>query len=129
MEAEVFPLSMEKAGGIVFIDVIAPGKTIDENIKEIDNLIKQVAKEGVTAEELQKAKNIMEASFVGDKKNVLPKAMSLASYNSYYQDPSLINTELDKYMKVTQEDLKRVANLYLKTDKRVILIYLPKQGS
>jgi predicted Zn-dependent peptidase len=71
----------------------------------------------------------MEASFVGDKKNVLPKAMSLASYNSYYQDPSLINTELDKYMKVTQEDLKRVANLYLKTDKRVILIYLPKQGS
>lgn len=129
VEAAVFPLSFEKAGGLIFIDVIAPGKTIDENIKEMDNLIKQVAKEGVTAEELQKAKNIMEASFVGDKKNVLPKAMSLASYNSYYQDPSLINTELDKYMKVTQEDLKRVANLYLTTDKRVILIYLPKQGS
>ncbi|HPD33325.1 MAG TPA: pitrilysin family protein [Bacteroidota bacterium] len=129
VEAVVFPLSFEKAGGIVFIDIIAPGKTIDENIKEIDNLIKQVAKEGVTAGELQKAKNIMEASFVGDKKNVLPKAMSLASYNSYYQDPSMINTELEKYMKVTQEDLKRVANLYLTTDKRVILIYLPKQGS
>ena len=41
----------------------------------------------------------------------------------------MINTELEKYMKVTQEDLKRVANLYLTTDKRVILIYLPKQGS
>jgi len=129
VQASVFPLAMEKAGGIVFIDVIAPGKEIDENIKEIDKIIKKVATDGVTPEELQKAKNIVEASFVGDKMNVLSEAMSLASYNSYYNDPSLINTELTKYLKVTVEDIKRVANQYFNTDKRVILIYLPKQGS
>ncbi len=127
--AAVFPYSLEKAGSLIFYSIAAPGKSVDENIEAIDGLIKDVVKNGVTDEELQKAKNIMEASFISDKKNVLEKAESLASYTAYYGDPSLINTELDKYLKVTKEDILRVAKKYLDTDKRIVLIYMPKDKS
>jgi predicted Zn-dependent peptidase len=43
-----------------------------------------------------------------------------------YGDANLINTELDRYLEVTREDIKRVANTYLNKDNRVVLYYLPK---
>ena len=39
---------------------------------------------------------------------------------------AVINTEIEKYMKVTKEDIINVAKKYLDTDKRVILEYVPK---
>jgi predicted Zn-dependent peptidase len=38
----------------------------------------------------------------------------------------MINSELDKYMSVTREDIKRVANKYYTKDNRVVLYYLPE---
>lgn len=127
--AAVFPYSLEKAGALVFYSIVAPGKDTEENIKEIDRLINDVVKNGVSDEELQKAKNITEASFVGDKKGVLQKAESLASYNAYFGDPNLINTQIKKYLAVTKADIQRVAKMLLDTDKRIILIYNPKEKS
>jgi predicted Zn-dependent peptidase len=109
--------------------MVAPGKDTEENIKVIDKLIEEVVKNGITEEELQKAKNITEASFVGDKKNVLQKAESLASYNAYKGDPNLINTEIQKYLAVTREDIQKIAKMLFNTDKRIVLIYNPKSKS
>ena len=53
-------------------------------------------------------------------------AESLANYYIYYGDANLINTEIDNYMKVTKEDIQRVANEYFRKDNRVVLHYLPK---
>jgi predicted Zn-dependent peptidase len=127
--AGMFPYSLEKAGGILFYSMVAPGKDTEENIKVIDKLIEEVVKNGITEEELQKAKNITEASFVGDKKNVLQKAESLASYNAYKGDPNLINTEIQKYLAVTREDIQKIAKMLFNTDKRIVLIYNPKSKS
>ena len=46
----------------------------------------------------------------------------------YFGDANLINTELDRYMKVTREDIQRVAKKYFNTDNRVVLYYLPKEN-
>ncbi len=52
--------------------------------------------------------------------------MELAMYHLFFGDANLINTELARYMKVTREDIRRVAQQYLKTDSRTVLYYLPK---
>ncbi|MGB3469063.1 MAG: insulinase family protein, partial [Cyclobacteriaceae bacterium] len=55
-------------------------------------------------------------------------AESLADYHTYYGDANLINSEIERYRKVTKEDLKRVANKYLTKDNRVVLYYLSKSA-
>jgi zinc protease len=122
----VFPLSLQYVGGVVFYAIASYGKSINDIQKYMDDEIEKVIKNGITEEELTKAKNITEADFISQKKNVLEKAQSIAKYFAYYGDPALINTEIDKYMKVTKEDVIAVAKKYFSKDKRVVLEYVPK---
>ncbi|MFA6569999.1 MAG: pitrilysin family protein [Bacteroidota bacterium] len=122
----VIPLSLQYSGAVILFGVSAPGKKISEVEKIAFNEIENVINEGITDEEFTKAKNISEAEFIADKKNVLPKASALATYYSYYGDPDLINTEIKNFYKVTKDDVIRAAKKYFLTDKRVILTYVPK---
>jgi predicted Zn-dependent peptidase len=52
-------------------------------------------------------------------------AENLADNHVYFGSASRVNTLLENYMKVTREDIQRVAKTYFTQDKRVILHYLP----
>jgi predicted Zn-dependent peptidase len=45
----------------------------------------------------------------------------------YLGDADLINTEIERYMEVTKEDLMRVANEYYVPGNRVVLYFLQEQ--
>jgi len=51
---------------------------------------------------------------------------NLATYHTFFGNTNLINTELERYTRVTKEDLKRVANKYLTKENRLVVYYLPK---
>ncbi len=126
--AQVAPLNLQYAGACLLIGVAAPGKDIKDVEKNLIDEINKFIKNGLTDEEFLKAKNISETQFISNKKNVLEKAQDLAQYLAYFGDPNLINTEFDRYSKITKEDLVRVAQKYFDTDKRVVLTYVPKTG-
>ena len=54
-------------------------------------------------------------------------AENLANYAVYYGDANLINTEVNRYMKVTREDIRNAAKKYFRKDNRVVLHYVPKK--
>ena len=41
-------------------------------------------------------------------------------------DANLINTELDRYLAVTKEDIRAAAKKYFNKNNRVVLYYMPK---
>ena len=47
-------------------------------------------------------------------------------YKMYYGDANLINTELQRYLAVTKDDIKNAAIKYYNNNNRVVLHYLPK---
>jgi predicted Zn-dependent peptidase len=69
----------------------------------------------------------MESEFINNYSTMAGIAENLANYHVYFGDANLINTELDRYMKVTREDILRVAKEYFRHDNRVVLYYLPKK--
>jgi predicted Zn-dependent peptidase len=85
----------------------------------MDNLISE--------EEFQKLRNQVETDFVSRNSGVAGIAESLANYQVYFGDANLINTEIDRYMKVTRADIQKAAQKYLKNTNRVSLYYLPKK--
>jgi len=119
--------NLQASGMMFMLGIIAPGKTVDEAVKAIDEEIEKVKMNGVTDEEFTKAKNIAEVRFIEGKKNVLEKARSLARYHTYFGKASMINTEIKDFMSIKKEDLQRVAKQYFTQDSRVVIQYMPKQ--
>jgi predicted Zn-dependent peptidase len=88
--------------------------------------VEKVKTTGVTDAELTKLRNGAESNFVQQNQKVLGVVENLATYHTYFGNANLINTELERYMKVTKEDLKRVANKYCTKNNRLVVYYLPK---
>ena len=123
-QASAFLFDLRHAGAILAIGVAAPDKPIERVERELLQVIERIKREGVTEAEFQKARNMREARFVMGKKAALEKALALASYWALFGDANLINTELQRYLRVTRQDLQRVAQTYF-TDDRVVLTYFP----
>ena len=60
-------------------------------------------------------------------KNRIPPHAEKPSAKKKPANTSLINDELDRYLKVAKEDIMRVAKKYFHKDNRVVLYYLPKE--
>ena len=56
-------------------------------------------------------------------------AENLANYYTFYGDANLINTEIEKYLSVTREDILNAAKKYYNKENRVTLYYLPKENN
>jgi predicted Zn-dependent peptidase len=87
--------------------------------------IDKVKAEGIDAKELEKAKAQFKSGFIMGRQTVLSKAETIHSYVYFDKDLAQINTDLDNYMAVTSDDIKRVANQYLIEKNRTVVIANP----
>ena len=95
---------------------------------EVNEEFEKIQNELISEKEFSKVRNMLENNFLGNFRSMIGIAENLANYEMYFGDANLINTELDRYMKVTREDIQRVAKKYFNTDNRVVLYYLPKEN-
>jgi len=77
---------------------------------------------GITPAELEKAKNVLRAGFIGNRETTLGKAEELHHYLTFHNSIDEINTDLDRLLSVTSDDVKRVANTYLAPGNLTLLI-------
>jgi predicted Zn-dependent peptidase len=120
-----FPFPTEDPGMALMFGVTNMGVAIDALEESINKEVEKVQTELISEEEFQKLKNQIESDMISENSKVEGIAENLANYFVYYGDANLINTEISRYMKVTREDIKRVANEYFRKDNRVVLHYLP----
>ncbi|PVX51058.1 putative Zn-dependent peptidase [Balneicella halophila] len=127
LQVGAFNMGMEDQS-IFAILALPMGDTSKETlINDIDAEIKKVQEELISEKDFQKLQNIAESNFVQSNSSIQGIAASLVTYNVLYGDTNLINNEIDIYRNITREDIKRVANQYLKPSQRVVINYLPEQ--
>lgn len=124
-----FPVSMEDPGVSLAFGICNAGVDPKALETSMNAEIERTHTELISEEEFQKLRNQVEADFVTANSTVAGIAESLANYHTYFGDANLINTEIDRYLKVTREDIQRVAKKYFNKDNRVVLYYLPKPGN
>ncbi len=121
-----FAYTLEDAGLNIFYGIPATNITPLQLEQEVEKQIDALINEDISDSEFQKLINQTESDVVSNLGSVVGIAESLANYHTYYGDANLINTEINRYLKVTKADLKRVAKQYFVPQNRVVLYYLPK---
>lgn len=115
--------------GLILIEgKLIKGVTHQHAEEAIEEVIQELVENGVTEIELEKVKNKTETNIRFNDMGVLNKAMKIA-YATYYGNTNLANTEVEEYLKVTANDIQRVAKTYLKSTNCSVLYYHAKHES
>ncbi|PYI88699.1 MAG: insulinase family protein [Verrucomicrobia bacterium] len=116
----------EDLGLLTFRLVLASGKSVPEAEKALDTQIDNILKNGVTEDELKKAKNQFLTEKLRELQTNNGKASALGEAAVIYGDAERMNTDLAKLQAVTGDQVKNVLNKYMAGKKRVVIEYLPE---
>jgi predicted Zn-dependent peptidase len=81
----------------------------------------------VSAEELDRARNEYEMSFVDGLQSIPERASLLNMYQTELGDPGYVQRDLDRYRKATAQDLRTYAKKVLTPDAVVVLTIVPRK--
>ena len=112
--------------GLALIYATVSAGTEGERVEEvIDEELARIIKEGVSAEELRKAKNIFLAGFWRNLKTINGKARALGQYEVFQGDYRKLFSDPEVYEAVTAEQLQSVAEKTFRKGNRTVGILQP----
>tara|TARA_B100001250_G_scaffold151958_1_gene130422 strand:- start:8527 stop:11373 length:2847 start_codon:yes stop_codon:yes gene_type:complete len=132
IQAEVSHPCRELAGEFHFTVLTFPDWQEDPGIyfnnieADIRNTIAQWEEEGFSDEDLAMVKTEMESQSIDMKGSISSKARTISSWEWLGRGKYNISSELERYNKVTREDVMRVFKKYIKNKKAVINVVRPK---
>ncbi len=113
-------------GLLVVEGKLVAGISIEKANEAVEHEMQLLMENGVTMDELQKAKNKIEAMIEFEDVSLLSRANNLAFYE-LLGNADLINTELDRYHSVSPEDVQQAAKEILRKENCNTLFYRKKE--
>jgi zinc protease len=105
--------------------IMNQGHTADEGKNAIESVLNDLKEKPVEAKELEKAKNQEISGFILGRDTDQEKAVALAEAAVIGKDPALVNSELDRYLKVNAADIQRTAKEYFVPQHSTVLVITP----
>ena len=117
-----------KDDGIFYISTNFAPEKCEKLQNAIFEEIINIQKNGVTAEQIQLAKNIIERNTYYDRESISNIASEIGYTYVTTDDIKYYETYLENIKKVTPDEVKRVANKYLGIEKSAVSILLPEKS-
>jgi predicted Zn-dependent peptidase len=108
--------------------VLNAGHTPPEGEAQVNAELDRLKTELVSPADLAKAKNQMLRDFILTRQTAQSKADELGYAAVVLKDPELLNTELQRFLDVTSEDIQRVARKYFVKDNRTVVEVYPSKN-
>lgn len=121
-----FALPNEDPGAVMMFGIANMGVKPEDLEKAMDDEIAKVTSTTISDADYKKLMNQAENDFITQNSRVAGIVENLATNYTYFRDANLVNTELDRYTKITKEELLRVAKKYFTKENRLVVYYLPK---
>ncbi|MCB0350950.1 MAG: insulinase family protein [Bdellovibrionales bacterium] len=105
---------------------LKPGVTANAAQALVNSEIAKIKSDLVSPDELQKLKNQIKLGYVKGLQTMASRARALALNEVYFNDYKVLFEDLEKYEKITAEDIQRVAKTYLVPGKKNVVQISPK---
>jgi zinc protease len=107
------------------VAIAQPGHKPEEVQQALLDEVDRVKTDGVTAEELNRAKRQFARDYIFGRETVQQKALQLAHAIVIHNDIKTADGEFDLFQNVSQADVQRVARTYFTPEARMLLTVMP----
>lgn len=129
-EAQAFTFDLAKGADLLVVDVTArPGIPAEQLEQEVAHEIDAIVHDGVEPAEVERAVALIQTAFVTAIQQAGERADRLSMFATYFNDPDLINAEVDRYRAVTADAVNAFARARLGEDNRASLLYVPRESA
>lgn len=108
-----FQYSANLCGSFIIISTAKPGVTLEQIKEDILNEINKLISNGVKEDELLRAKNSIKSSYIYSLQKLDTIVDHINHYNFYLNEPDSLIYDIERYEKVTVEDVVNSAKKYL----------------
>ena len=102
-----------------------PNFTGPQIVEQVQEEIGRIQKEGVEAKELERMRAFYRSHQINSLQNVMNRAQLLAQYELLDGNAALANTEMERSLAVTPEQIQAAARQYLTPERRSMLAIVP----
>ncbi len=125
---QCYHLGSIEAGLLTIEGKLVKGVKIEDAENAIEEELSQLKEKKVSEQELEKVKNKTESMMVFEDMSIMNRANSIAYYE-LLGNADLMNTELNRYHKVTVDDIKDECNKIFREENSSTLWYMSKTPS
>lgn len=121
-----FTYFKELAGEVYLLMSAKEGEDIDGLVPGIEAAFARFEENGIPEDALNRIKTEAEVSTYDDVQSALGKAIAMAEYNLFRDDPGYLDDDIAALRAVTAEDVMDVYNRYIKDQPYVATSFVPK---
>lgn len=125
-EAYAYQDQMEDPGLFKIYAQARGEKEFEKLLPEIEKILEDIKTKGVTANEIEKAKNSKVLEYFDSFKTNEALSFALGYFETLTGDYNNLFKVVDKYAQVTPQEIQRVAQKYFSNNSRTIIISKPK---
>lgn len=115
-------------GALALLGISNQGVSPDSLESLIVSEVAKLVAEGVTEGELTKVRNQTRMARIGSLQTTLGLSEELHAASLFWGDPAKVDDRLAQYLRVTREDILRVARTYLAPENSILLLIAPPES-
>jgi zinc protease len=108
------------------VAVVNPGQTPEAATKALIGELDRLRNEPISAAELQQAKNQFARDYIFSRESNRDKAQTLGHAAVLHDDITTADGEFDIFMRMTADDVQRVARKYFTPENRLVVTIMPR---
>jgi len=129
-EAQAFTYDLTRGSDLLVLDVTGrPGVSGEQLEQEVAREVDLLCANGVTADEVDRAVTLIETEYTTALQSAGERADRLSMFATYFGDPSLINSQVQRYHDVTADAVNAFVAERLSENNRASLLYVPRPGA
>lgn len=127
-QASAFTYDLAKGSDLLVVDATAhPDVTPEQLEAAVLAELDLMHQHGVTDVEVQRARALIETSFVTSMQSAAERADQLSRFATYFGDATLINEQVERYGATTTAAVSALARERLGPDNRALLMFVPAE--
>jgi len=128
VQAQAFPALRRGPGIFMALAIANQGVESERLLESLDREVARVVEDGVTDDELERARNQVGAAAILGRQDVMGRAEALQSARFFFGRADAANETVQRIEAVTAEDVQRVAARYLTAGNRLVVHTRPGPG-